>query len=225
MSCYCFITARKNSKGIPNKNMKVLGDKPLIAYSMEAALNSGSFSKVILSTDDEGIIDFAQENYPEVEIPYKRPDALATDESSQTDVVLDLLNHYANENATPEHFVLFQPTSPFRTSEEIQQGVDYLKNGADSVLGICEVWHHPAEYVSINQENKLDFLIESEADKRRQEHKPYYFINGAFYGTSTDRFLKEKNWFNAGSQPLVMGKNTLIDIDTPFDLNLAKGLL
>jgi CMP-N-acetylneuraminic acid synthetase len=218
------ITARANSKGLPGKNLLELGGKPLIQHSFDVAKDSGVFDRIILSTDSKEAIDLAKSQNG-IDVPFVRPDYLCGDKTSQVDVVNHALDFLSNENYGVTHFVLFQPTAPFRKVSEIQEGVRLLKSGCLSVIGVTPVMHHPADYLVRTNDNKVAYLMPEFASKTRQSFPPVYFNNGGFYGCDVNFFKENQVFYNQDSAILMMGEETLIDIDTEFDMKLAKGLI
>ncbi|MES2618297.1 MAG: acylneuraminate cytidylyltransferase family protein [Bacteroidota bacterium] len=218
------ITARKNSKGLPGKNMMDIGGVPLIEKTFQVAAQTKQFDKIILSTDIEEAIELAQAKYPRIDVPFVRPAELSTDTATHVEVVNHILDYYSSVQQQFTHLVLLQPTSPFRTAEEMNRGVELLKNGAESVLGVCNVLHHPADYLYENKDKTLSFLLPEFKGKRRQEFPDIYFNNGAFYGCSVAFYKQHQLFFDNQSALLHMNDNTLIDIDTEFDMKLAKHL-
>jgi CMP-N,N'-diacetyllegionaminic acid synthase len=217
------ITARKNSKGLIGKNVKELGGKPLIWHTLEIASKVSSFDQVILSTDIDLAISLASE-FSNIEVPFKRPDALSTDTTSQLEVVNHVLDYLESDERLPAWFVLLQPTCPFRTVEEMEEGVSLLKSGALSVVGVSKVMHHPADYLVRNAEGKIEYLMPQYLSKRRQDFPEVYFNNGGFYGCQTAFFREEKVFYNSNSALLEMSEYSLVDIDNEFDFQLANAL-
>jgi CMP-N,N'-diacetyllegionaminic acid synthase len=218
------ITARANSKGIPGKNMLDIGGKPLLEYTYQVASDTKGFDRIILSTDMDAAIVHANK-FDRIDVPFKRPDELCGDKISQVDVVNHALASLTSENYPVTGFVLLQPTAPFRTVEEMEKGIAMLKAGSDSVLGVTPVMHHPADYLFVNQAGKIDFLMKEFLAKRRQDFPRVLFNNGAFYGCSLIYFTKHQRFYDENSALLEMQENSLIDIDTEFDIKLAKGIL
>ena len=219
------ITARGGSKGLPGKNMILLGGIPLVEYTFRDSTSVSGLDNIILSTDMPEAIQLAREKYPRVEAPFVRPKKLCEDNSSHADVVKHALDFMEEKGHAFDAVVLFQPTTPFRRVSEIEEGVALLRKGADSVLGVSKVMHHPAEYLYKAEDGKLKFLLPEMAGKRRQEYPDMYFDNGAFYGFTTRFFREHGKFFNDESQLLLMSDKSLIDIDTPFDLAVASGVL
>lgn len=219
------VTARKNSKGLPGKNTMMLGNYSLIEHSIRAANNATEIDEIILSTDIVEIIDELKSKYSKLNVPYVRPDHLCQDNSTHVEVINDLFQYFEKINKKITHFVLLQPTSPFRTSDEINEGVNLLKNGNESVLGVCKTMHHPADYIYLDNNKKIKNIMPDFKGKRRQEFPEIYFNNGAFYGCSVNYFKKNQMFYDENSQLLIMNENTLIDIDTEFDMKLAKSII
>lgn len=218
------VTARSNSKELPGKNLLDLGGKPLIQHSFDVAHESGVFDRIILSTDSKEAIELAK-SQKGIDVPFVRPEYLCGDKTSQVDVINHVLDFLKIENFGITHFVLFQPTVPFRKASEIQEGVALLKSGSKSVIGVTSVMHHPADYLIRNEEDKISFLMPEFASKTRQSFPPVYFNNGGFYGCEVNFFIENQIFYNAESAFLMMGEESLIDIDTEFDMKLAKGLI
>jgi CMP-N,N'-diacetyllegionaminic acid synthase len=218
------VTARKNSKGLPKKNILDLGGIPLIQHSFDVAIQSKVFDKVILTSDFEDAIEIAK-SIPGVEVPFIRPKSLCGPEVSQFDVVKHVVDYYSSIGEEISHFVLLQPTSPFRKIEEVVSGVKLLIDGNKSVLGVSRVMHHPADYLIKDEDNKIRYLMPEYASKPRQSFPPVFFNNGAFYGVESNFFLEKKVFYDENSILLEMSEDSLIDIDTEFEYRLAKGLL
>ncbi len=218
------VTARKNSKGLPKKNILDLGGIPLIQHSFDVAVHSNVFDKVILTSDFLEAIEIAK-TIPGVEVPFIRPEYLCGSEVSQFDVVKHVLDYYSAIGIEITHFVLLQPTSPFRKIEEVVKGYKLLIDGNQSVLGVSRVMHHPADYLIRDEDNKIRYLMPEFASKPRQSFPPVYFNNGAFYGVESKFFLEKKVFYDENSILLEMNEGSLIDIDTEFEYRLARGLL
>jgi CMP-N,N'-diacetyllegionaminic acid synthase len=218
------ITARQNSKGLPGKNLLELGGKPLIQHTFDVAIDSGVFDKIILSTDSIDAIKLAK-SQKGIEVPFIRPDNLCLDTTSQVEVINHVLDFLIIEKIEVKYFVLLQPTVPFRKASEIKEGVNLLKSGYNSVIGVTSVMHHPADYLIKTEENKISYLMPEFTSKIRQSFPPVYFNNGGFYGCETVFFKQNQIFYNSESAFLLMGEETLIDIDTEFDMKLAKGLI
>lgn len=219
------IPARSSSKGIRNKNIISLKGKPLISYTIESAIGSGIFDEVMVSTDSEEIAEISRAYG--AKIPWLRPYELATDEANTSDVILHTLDYYISQKIFYDYFVLLQPTSPLRNSEDIVNAVELLfDKNADSVVSVCETDHSPLWSNTLPKDLNLNNFIRQEAkNKPRQELPKYYRINGAIYISKVDHFIKEKNFYGMNSYAYIMPIDRSIDIDNYVDLQLAEILL
>ena len=217
------ITARGGSKSIPQKNIKMLAGKPLIAWTIEAALQSKELSRVIVSTDDEKIAEVARQWGADV--PFMRPDELAQDNSSSISTVLHALNWLAeNEGGYPEYIMLLQPTSPFRTAEDIRQSIDLAgKHRAAAVVSVCEAECHPYICQRILEDGTLaDFMTTEIKYLRRQDLPSAYAVNGAIYLNQCSSLLRDQKFLPSGSIAYIMPSERSLDVDTMWDWHLAE---
>lgn len=219
------IPARGGSKGVPGKNIKHLAGKPLIAYSIDAAKDSG-LSKLIVSTDDEQIADVARGLGADV--PFLRPDFLASDTAKSLDVSRHaLLTMERSDNVQYDAIMLLQPTTPFRTTEDINQAIELLlaNPDADSVISVVDVQgHHPARVKYLEEGILIDPpFCEAYENQNRQELRPMYIRNGAIYLTKRDTLLNNSYKGNK-CLGLVMSRARSSNIDTLFDFKLAEWL-
>lgn len=215
------IPARAGSKRIPNKNLNLLGDKPLIQYTIEAGINSSKIDRLVLTTDDKNIIELASKF--DIEIPFVRPDELSGDTSSSYDVVIHCLNWLSkNYNYHPDAVMLLQPTCPFRDSYDIDNAIEeYLNSSKESLISASKVFQHPCDCFKI-VDGKIQF---ADAPIKGREFPEYYFDSGAIYITSVN-FLKDRKIFFDES-PIIfnMSKEHSIDIDEFFELRVADSLI
>lgn len=230
-SILAIIPARGGSKGIPNKNIKMLCGKPLVTWTIEAAKKSVHLDRIIVSTDSEEIADVAKEYGAEV--PFLRPAELSTDETKGDDVVLHALNWVKeNEGELYDYFVLLQPTSPFRTSRHIDDAIQLFNKSkeASSLVSVSEVIKHPVWMKRIDEKGFLVEFIKTDklyfkTDKlysRRQELPPLYVLNGAIYLAKWDEYFVLKSFFNNKCLPFVMDHKAGLDIDTLDDWDFAE---
>ena len=221
------ITARGGSKGIRGKNMIDLCGKPLLSYTLQTASNCLAIDKIYLSTDMDSAIDLAI-NYPKIIVPFKRSKKLSTDKSTQFDVVENVLNYIEkNENFQPLHIVLLQPTSPFRKTNEIDVAIELIKKDKfSSLIGVTEAMHHPAEYLYKDPGNnkRIINVMNSIKWKQRQDYPTVYFNTGALYICELKFLREQKKFYNDESYLFKMSPESMIDIDSEFDLMLARSL-
>lgn len=214
------IPARGGSKGLTNKNIKLLNGKPLIAYSIEAANTSNGVSRVIVSTDSKEIAGIAQEYGAEV--PFLRPDKLAKDETKSIDVYKYVLNElHRREGRFYDEFMILQPTSPLREAEDIDNAINlFIAKNADSVISYCQE-HHPIKWHKfITPDGKFSNIFE-DSISNRQEERPTYFPNGAIYIFKSDLIFKDL-YYSENSYAYIMDRNKSVDIDTIEDFEYAE---
>lgn len=210
------IPARGGSKGLPGKNIKLLNGKPLIAYTIEAALNSKSISRVIVSTDDDEIAEISKQYG--AEIPFMRPDFLATDSAAAVDVYNYTLERLENEeDKIITEFIVLQPTSPLRTSVHIEEAIDlYRTKKADSVISYCQEEHPIFWHKFKNEEDGIEEIFEQNYLKNRQEIRPTFYPNGAIYIFKRE-LIRNEIYVNENSYMYLMERNSSVDIDTQED--------
>lgn len=218
------IPARGGSKGIPRKNIKLLAGKPLIAYSIEAALKSKYIDKIIVSTEDDEIAEISKNYGAEI---IKRPEELARDDSTTIEVVKHVLGVLEKENKQFGIIILLQPTSPLRKTEDIDKATElFLKGTCESIVSVCEAVKNPHWSLKI-KDNYLKPLFDWNffLNKRRQELPTTYFLNGAIYITTVENLIKYNSFFNEKVTPYFMPSYRSVDIDEPLDFKFAEFLL
>ncbi len=225
LNILAIIPARGGSKALPGKNIRPLLGKPLINYSIDAALQSCYKPRVVVSTDSEEIAAVARE--AGAEVPFVRPSELATDTAPTPPVIKHALQWLeSNESYQPDIVVLLQPTSPLRRAQHIDKGIKTLLNtGADSVVSVCEAEHSPYWMRIIDEEGFLKHFVEgSEKYGRRQDLPTVYRINGALYITRP--WVIMSGTLLAGDvRPFIMDCGDSVDIDDEIDFLLAELLL
>lgn len=223
MKAVAVIPARGGSKGIPRKNMRLLANKPLLVYSIEAALDAESIDAVYVSTDDGDIADCARKAGANV---IERPDDLASDTAQNHEVVLHSLDCLNEQGVQVETLVLLQPTSPLRTAANIDDcmRVYQAANGV-SAMSICEAAVHPGKTIIVEDNEVRPFTTEQDMEERRQNMPSVYQQNGAIYIVNADIFRNEKRFYCKPSVPYVMSRVDSIDIDEEFDFQLAELIL
>ena len=212
------IPARGGSKRLPRKNVLDLCGKPLIAWSIEAGLKSHYIDKVVVTSDDDEILDISKKYGADT---IKRPDELASDTSTTFDAIkhtIDNLNSY-------DYVVLLQPTSPLRDEKHIDEAIEFLeKKKAEAIVSVCEMEHSPLWSNTLDDSLSMKgFLRDEVLNKRSQDLEKYYRLNGAIYICKIKKLLEEKSFFFKGDIfAYVMDRKSSIDIDEEIDYELAK---
>ena len=215
------IPARGGSKGIPRKNIRLLGNKPLIAWTIEEAKNSKYIDRLILSSEDEEIIEIAKKWG--CEVPFVRPPELAQDNTSGIEPVIHAIN---NMERKYDYVVLLQPTSPLRTVGDIDGCIEKcVQEDALSCVSICQAEHSPYWMYILSEQGKMQKLIEAENYTCRQDLPVVYRLNGALYVARTEFVLKEKSFISDETIGYVMNPEHAVDIDTEVDFLLGELLI
>jgi len=218
------ITARKGSKRLLGKNIKLLCGKPLIAYTIEAALASSHLDRVIVSTEDEKITSIARQWGAEV--PFRRPDELATDDARSGDVMVHAIEWLSeHESYLPDALVLLQPTCPLRTGRHIDEAIElYEARQADCIVAVSEPEHHPYWMKTMDRDGQLMPLME--VDLRRYHQKQtlpqVWASNSSIYVVQRAFFLAGRNMYGGRTYGYVMPRSESLDIDTPWDFHMAN---
>lgn len=214
------IPARGGSKGIPRKNIREMAGKPLIAWTIEAALGASEVSRVVVSTDDAEIAEIARQWGAEV--PFIRPAELASDEATGFAPVL----HAMAELPTFGDLLLLQPTSPLRASGEIDRFLAFAHaSGAPAVVSLSRVREHPAWMFERDRGGGLTPLFKETAAERRQELSDLYILNGAMYWGRTEWLLGRRSFIGQETRGFVMADTASIDIDTMEDWAVAEAAM
>lgn len=211
------IPARGGSKGLARKNVLDLGGRPLIAWSIEAARQSRYIDRCIVSTDDAEIADVA--TAAGGDLPFRRPAALARDESTTLEVALHALDQLPGYAI----LVILQPTSPLRRASDIDHTLERLSEAhANSAVTVVEPAKSPYWSYTIDEDGRLHHLIDPAlAGKRRQELPAAYVLNGAVYAADAHWLRGHGSFVGPDSVACVMPASRSLDIDTAFDLKLA----
>lgn len=215
------IPARSGSKGLRDKNIADLCGKPLIAYSIEAALHSGLFDKVLVSTDSEQYASIARQYGADV---IMRSEELSNDIATSYMVIQDVLQRVESKY---DYFVLLQPTSPLRTSEHICEALQIFDKkiaSYDFLVSMKEAEHARVLCNPIDQDMSLKYFDTDFSNYRRQSYKDYS-PNGAIFVGKPNQYLNQKHFFGEKSIAYIMSKEDSIDIDTLFDLKFAEFIL
>ena len=220
------ITARGGSKTIPGKNIKMLAGRPMIAWTIEAARGASSLDRVVVSTDDEAITQVCRRWGADV--PFLRPAELAGDASPHVDVLLHALAWLAeHQDYRPDYLLLLQPTSPLRTSLDIDRAAAQAQAlDADAVIGVTEAPSHPYLVKRMDEAGRLcEFVPTPNGYLRRQDLPSAWAVNGAIYLVKTEILLEKKTWYTDRTFAYVMPEERSLDVDTPFDFHLAELVL
>lgn len=219
------IPARGGSKGIPRKNTRNLVGKPLIAFTIEAALKSKLLDRVIVSTNDVKIAEIAK-SYG-AEVPFLRPTELAKDDTPGLLVIQHAVKYLEDVEACKSDItVILQPTSPLRSERYIDKAVEkLLRTGADSVITVCKVKHHPFWSFIAKGDRLYPFLEKGIAVSRRQDLPKIYAVNGAVYAVRRDVLFEQNSVFGRDTRAVVMPYEESVDIDDYFDLFVAEMVL
>lgn len=216
------VTARSGSKGLPDKNIKLLCGKPLLWYTVDAAIRSEMFDEVMVSTDSERYARIARECGANV--PFLRSEGNSTSNASSWDVVKEVLEGYGRMEKTFDTVTLLQPTSPMRTPEHIREGYQLLEEkDANAVIGVSEEEHSPLWSNVLPEDGSMKGFIRPEIqDAPRQALEQYYRINGALYIVRAEVLEHVDSLYEDRCYAYVMEREVGIDIDTEFDFRIAE---
>jgi CMP-N,N'-diacetyllegionaminic acid synthase len=217
------IPARGGSKGVPGKNIKLLNGKPLIQYTIEAALEVTEPDNLIISTDSEEIKAVVEQSG--INVSSLRPKELASDETGTYEVLLYELSKLEKMGRLYDHFVLLQPTSPFRTGKHVSEALNLYNNDLEMVVSVKETKSNP--YYVLREEDKNGFLIPSKTSSfvRRQDVPKVWELNGAIYIINSAALKKMPiNKFNRVKK-YVMDDLSSHDIDTMMDWVIAESII
>ncbi len=220
-SVLAIITARGGSKGVPRKNVLPVGGKPLIAWTIDEAKKSTYLDRIILSSDDDEIIDVAKNHG--CEVPFVRPAEMASDTASSVDVVMHAIDGLDEEY---DIIVLLQPTSPLRLVEDIDGCIVSCEQSGGGCVTVTESDKSPYWSYKVGENNVLDPLYANEHTKgRRQELEKTFVLNGAVYAVDRVRFIEEKTFVGDDTLALIMPRERSVDIDTPLDMEFVRFMM
>lgn len=222
MKILALIPARGGSKRLPKKNTLLLGEKPLINWSIDVVKNIPEICNILVSTDDETVANIAKNSGALV--PWLRPSYLSEDDSKSADVALHAIEWYERNYGFIDGLLLLQPTSPFRTRKTILDGIKIFKlNPGDSVVAISPIKQHPMWSVKIENNKVLPYLEYHGFGKRFQDLPTTYIINGCLYLISPKDLHLYKSFVNPNTRPLIISsRHEDLDIDDQDDFNIAK---
>lgn len=220
-SVLAIIPARGGSKGIPRKNIRLLAGKPLIAWTIEEAKKSKYIDRLILSSEDEEIIEVAK-NYG-CEVPFVRPKELSKDETPGIEPVLHAIENLSEYN----YIVLLQPTSPLRNIQDIDQAIEKCdQNNGIAVVSVTESDKSPYWMYNLESNEIMKPIINvTEFPIRRQDAPKSYVLNGAVYVATCENIISEKSFFQRKNIAFIMPKERSIDIDSQVDIDICEALI
>lgn len=221
MSSLAIITARGGSKRIPKKNIKEFCGKPIIAYSIEAAIGSKLFDEVMVSTDSEEIADVARKYGAAV--PFMRSAETSDDYAGTEDVVAEVIADYENRGEQFSWVCCIYPTAPFVTAEKLQMAYGLFKNNpdAEAVLSVTQ-FSFPPQRGFYKRNGYMEFAWPEFKDERSQDLDPIYHDAGQFYFVRMDAFKAQHTVIPVKSMPLVFDDSEVQDIDNPTDWRMAE---
>ena len=225
MKRIAIIPARSGSKGMVDKNIRELNGKPLMAYSIECAINSEMFDKVFVSTDSP--------KYAEIAIKYGadasflRSAENSSDTAGSWDAVREVIEKFNEQGENYDEIMLLQPTSPLRKTVDIKKAIELLhKRGAKAVVSLSECDHSPIWCNTLPEDGNMDhFEHEEYKGMPRQLLPTFYQYNGAIYLVTAEELNNKENMFEQGCYAYIMPQSRSIDIDTVIDFSLAEILI
>jgi CMP-N,N'-diacetyllegionaminic acid synthase len=216
------VPARGGSKGVPRKNIRIIGGKPMIAWTIEAARGSRYIDRLVLSSDDQAIIDVAVECG--CEAPFVRPAELASDEADAMSVIRHAIAMLPEQF---EYLVLLQPTSPMRLTQDIDAAIERcVGRGAPACVSICEAEKSPFWMLELDAQGTVHPLFPADQiPHRRQDARAIFALNGAVYVGRTDHLRLGGTFLAPGAIGYPMPKERSLDVDTELDLAIVDFLL
>jgi CMP-N-acetylneuraminic acid synthetase len=222
------IPARGGSKGVPRKNIRLVGGKPVIQYAIDAGLACDDLIyRLVVSTDNNEIAEFAKKGGAEV--PFMRPDNLAADKSPMVPVMKHAVEFIEKQDEiTLDWVLLLQPTALFRSAEDVRKAIQLaMECDTDSVISVVQVFAtHPILMKRIENNRLVPFCIEEKEGTRRQDYSPdAYMRNGAIYLTRRDVIMNKSSIWGDSITPFIMPEERSVNIDSLMDLKLAEMLI
>lgn len=216
----CILPARGGSKRIPRKNIKPFKGKPIIAYSIIAAFESGLFDEVMVSTDDLEIADIAK-SYG-ASIPFLRSEENSNDFATTANVLIEVINDYQKQGKTFDNVCCIYPTAPFVNRSRLKEGFDILSNGADSVLPILSFDYPILRSFKVNENNSLEYNWPEFINARSQDLPTAFHDAGQWYWVKVNKLQEANKLVFDNSRGLQLSPFEAHDIDTLHDWKLAE---
>ncbi len=225
MKILALIPARGGSKRLPGKNIRLLGGKPLIAWSIDCVKDSPLVCDTLVSTDDPSIAEVAA-NLGAL-VPWLRPDGLATDTTSSVDVCLHALNWYEDVHGAIDGLLLLQPTSPFRSKDSVSKAIElFCANSGRSVVAVAPAVSHPMWCLKIEGGHLSPFIDGGGLHLRSQDLPSAFIVTGGIYLISPSELRGARTFFTSDAVPLIVdAPEESIDIDSMWDWRLAEAFL
>tara|TARA_B100001564_G_C20600769_1_gene652599 strand:- start:363 stop:1076 length:714 start_codon:yes stop_codon:yes gene_type:complete len=226
-SFIAIIPARSGSKGLPDKNIKELNSKPLIAWTIESALSCKYIDEVMVTTDSQEYASISK-NYG-ANVPFIRPKELASDTASRREFIQHTLKYYMKNGKEFDYIILLEPTSPLRTYNDLNVAIEKLvnnKSGAEAIVGVCELEStHPSFLIKL-QDSFLKFLDSKQQSEvlRRQDLEKFYFYEGSLYISEVNSYL-EKEFYHDKTLGYVVPKWKSLEIDELEDLVMVEAIM
>lgn len=215
------ITARAGSKRLPNKNILNLAGKPLIAWTIDTAKKTKYIDKLIVSTDSKDIAEISK--IYGAEIPFLRPKELANDKADSISVLKHSIEFFNKEY---DYILLLQPTSPLRTTTDINKAIEMLNQETKAVVSVCETEHSPLWSNTLPKDLSMANFIRPEIkNKRTQDLPKYYRLNGAIYISEIDYFYQNNGFIGNKTRAYIMSQQNSVDIDTELDFMFCEVLI
>ena len=221
MKTIAIITARGGSKRIPHKNIKAFNGTPIISYSIEAAIASGIFDTVMVSTDDESIANISKDCGAEV--PFFRSEATSNDFATTRDVLMEVLNEYKIRGKEFDYMACLYPTNPFITPKKLKEAFEVLvKNNALEVLPVVKFSYPPQRAFVMDENNRLRYKWTEFINSRSQDLEAFYHDAGQFYFFNVSEYLKKEGRISEDIYPIILPESEVQDIDNEEDWNMAE---
>lgn len=219
MSSICIIPARAGSKRIIKKNIKPFMGKPIMAYSIEAAVNSGLFDVVMVSTDSEEFAEVARQYGAEV--PFMRSAETANDFATTADVINEVLDNYLAQNKAFDIVSCIYSTAPFVTSERLKEAYSLIKGDIDSSFAAV-AYSYPIQRSLRMKENHIFMAYPEYVNSRSQDLETYYHDAGQFYFSTVEAFRKNNDFWGENTTAVILNDLEVQDLDTQTDWELAE---
>jgi len=220
------IPARGGSKGLPGKNVLDLSGRPLIAWTIAAALESDVLDSIVVSTDDLTIAAAAID--AGADVPFMRPSPLACDDAPMVDTILHAVDSLAEDGRVYDAVMVLQATSPLRSAQDIRDAERLFDpaGGVDSVVSVVQTAHNPLWANTLPEDRRMcDFMRPEVSGKRRQDLPTYYRLNGAIYLITVEALRRQLAFIGQNTVALVMPADRSVDIDTIIDFEVARALV